>query len=134
MDRTYSAIRIPQIDANPKLKRRIRAGEVDQDAARRLERICLDTMAAFDKGTANVDDVLAPLKEYEEIYDGKRTRIDRYREALNAAPWKECACDICRKLGHHVILFRGAERNRRRGFHNVYVFHQRLLSTIKEMR
>ena len=26
----------------------------------------------------------------------------------------------------HVILFRGAERNRRRGFHNVWVFYQRL--------
>jgi hypothetical protein len=25
-----------------------------------------------------------------------------------------------------VILFRGAERNRRRGFHNVAIFYQRL--------
>lgn len=134
MDRTYSAIRIPQVDANPKLMRRIRAGEVDQAEARRLERTCLDAMAAFDAGTAEIHDVLAPLKEYETIYDGRRSRIDRYREVLAAAPWKECGCDICRKLGHHVILFRGAERNRRRGFHNVYVFHQRLMNTIEEIR
>jgi hypothetical protein len=134
MDRTYSAIRIPQVDANPKLMRRIRAGEVDQAEARRLERTCLDAMAAFDAGTAEIADVLAPLKEYEAIYDGRRSRIDRYRDVLEAAPWKECGCDICTKLGHHVILFRGAERNRRRGFHNVYVFHQRLMNTIEEMR
>ena len=41
-------------------------------------------------------------------------------------PWLRCPCDICRKLDYHVILFRGAERNRRRGFHNVWVFYRRL--------
>jgi len=134
MERTYSAIRVPQVDANPKLMRRIRAGEVDQAAAHRLERACLDAMAAFDDGIATVDDVLLPLKEYEDLYDGQRTRINRYREVLEAAPWKHCGCDICRHLGHHVILFRGAERNRRRGFHNVYVFHRRLANTLEEMQ
>ena len=134
MDRTYSAIRIPQVDANPKLMRRIRAGEVDQAEARRLERTCLDAMGAVEVGTTGIEEVLAPLREYEAIYDPGRSRIDRYREVLEAAPWKGCPCDICRKLGHHVILFRGAERNRRRGFHNVYVFHQRLMNTIEEMR
>ncbi len=134
LDRTYSAIRIPQVAANPKLTRRIRAGEVDQAEARRLERACLDEMAAFDKGSSTVNEVLAPLQEYEGLYDGKRTRIERYREVLEASPWKECPCDVCQYLRYHVILFRGAERNRRRGFHNVYVFHQRLTSTIEEMR
>lgn len=133
MDRTYSAIRIPQVDANPKLMRRIRAGEVDQAEARRLERACLVAMAAFDSGDTTIDEALAPLAEYEAIYDGRRSRIDRYREVLDAAPWKECDCEICRQLGYHVILFRGAERNRRRGFHNLYVLHQRLRDKIEEM-
>jgi hypothetical protein len=134
MDRTYSAIRVPQVDANPKLARRIRAGEVDQAEAQRLQRACLDAMAAFDKGSATVNETLAPLREYEDLYDGKRTRMDRYREVLEASPWKQCPCDICQSLQHHVILFRGAERNRRRGFHNVYVFHQRLMRTLEEIR
>ncbi len=134
LDRTYSAIRIPQVDANPKLVRRIRAGEVDQAEARRLERACLDGMAAFEDGSAKAREVLDLLREYEALYDGKRTRIDRYREVLEASPWKRCPCDICRKLRYHVILFRGAERNRRRGFHNVYMFHQRLTQTIEEMQ
>lgn len=30
-----------------------------------------------------------------------------------------------RGLGVEVILFRGNDRNRRRGFHNTYVFYQR---------
>ena len=39
---------------------------------------------------------------------------------------KDCPCEICRRLGIHVMLFRGAERNRRRGFHNLFVFYRRL--------
>jgi hypothetical protein len=45
---------------------------------------------------------------------------------LAAKPWSSCPCDVCRTLGYHVILFRGAERNRRRGFHNLWVFYRRL--------
>ncbi len=133
LDGTYSAIRVPQVDANPKLVRQIRAGEVDQAEAQRLERACLDGMAAFDQGSMRIDDVLALLREYERLYDGKRTRTERYREVLEASPWKKCPCDICQDLRYHVILFRGAERNRRRGFHNVYMFHQRLTRMIEEM-
>jgi hypothetical protein len=33
---------------------------------------------------------------------------------------------VCRKLGIHVIMFRGAERNKRRGFHNLSIFYARL--------
>ena len=52
--------------------------------------------------------------------------IRAYGRTLEAKPWRKCGCDICRELGHHVILFRGAERNRRRGLHNVWVFYRRL--------
>jgi hypothetical protein len=31
-------------------------------------------------------------------------------------------------------LFRGAERNRRRGFHNIFVFHKRLHRELGEER
>jgi hypothetical protein len=33
---------------------------------------------------------------------------------------------VCRALGVHVVIFRGAERNRRRGFHNLFVLRNRL--------
>jgi hypothetical protein len=37
VDRTYSAIRVPQVEGNAKLRNRIVAGEVTQGEARRLE-------------------------------------------------------------------------------------------------
>lgn len=47
-------------------------------------------------------------------------------DVLTDRPWKHCPCEICRRLGVHVIIFRGAERNRRRGFHNLFVFNNQL--------
>ena len=126
LDRAYSAIRIPQVEGNPKLQKRIRAGQVSHDAARRLERACLASFAAFERGTATQPSLLDVLQEYEALYDPGSDRRGIYKETLEAAPWRSCSCEVCRKIGHNVILFRGAERNRRRGFHNIWVFYRRL--------
>jgi queuine/archaeosine tRNA-ribosyltransferase len=132
LDRTYSAIRVPQVQANPSLLRKILAGKVNQAEARRLEQDCLRALLLFDAGKASVDDTLTPLVEYERLCGDGTVRLETYRETLLASPWKSCDCDICRRIGIHVILFRGAERNRRRGFHNIYAFHQRLRRELGE--
>ncbi len=126
LDRTYTAIRIPQVEGNPRLQRSIRAGQVAHDAARWLEQECLATFKAFDSGAAPMEHLLERLHQYEELYDPGADRRKVYRETLEAAPWKDCPCEVCRALGYHVVLFRGAERNRRRGFHNLWVFYRRL--------
>jgi len=126
LDRTFSAVRVPQVQANPSLLKKILAGKVNQAEARRLEQECLRTLLMFDSGNASVETTLAPLVEYEKLYDEGPSRAEIYRETLSESPWKRCDCDICRRIGIHVILFRGAERNRRRGFHNIFVFYQRL--------
>jgi tRNA-guanine family transglycosylase len=33
-----------------------------------------------------------------------------------------CSCPICKTVGQQVLLFRGHERNTRRGFHNIYQY------------
>ena len=52
---TYSAIRVPQVDANPELLRRIVAGQVSQERARELEQQCLTTLVKYDAGEANIE-------------------------------------------------------------------------------
>lgn len=49
-----------------------------------------------------------------------------YRRSLLDRPWKQCPCRVCREAGVEVILFRGSNRNKRRGFHNLYWYYQRL--------
>ena len=131
-DEAYTAIRVPQVDGNPKLKRQIKAGKISQQEALKLERHCLSLLDAYDQDQADVEEVLTALREYEILYDGgKKNRKEAYRKLLVDRPWKRCACNVCKTVGIHVPIFRGAERNKRRGFHNLFVFNQRLHAQYK---
>lgn len=44
--------------------------------------------------------------------------LPAYRELLIERPWQECDCVICADLGIEVVIFRGGNRNKRRGYHN----------------
>jgi hypothetical protein len=111
LDRTYTAIRIPQVQGNP---------------ARQLEKSCLELMRRYATDDCALEEVLEALVAYDTFCGSKRNHREIYREVLNDRPWASCSCEICAELDYHVILFRGAERNRRRGFHNVWVFYRRL--------
>ncbi|HMI82563.1 MAG TPA: tRNA-guanine transglycosylase DpdA [Polyangiaceae bacterium] len=126
LDRTFVAIRIPQVEGNPKFQKAISSGRVSQDQARRLERAALDAMRKFEARELSVSAVLEVLQRYEDLYDPGSSHTEAYRETLTERPWSKCSCDVCLALGHHVILFRGAERNRRRGLHNIWTFYRRI--------
>ncbi len=126
LDRAYTAIRVPQVDGNTKLKARIRAGRVRQAAAFELEQACLRLLRAYDAGTTPLSPVLDALRAYDELFDGRHDRTEAYRELLDDRPWQRCLCGICATAGIDMAVFRGSERNKRRGFHNLFVFHQRL--------
>jgi len=132
LDHAYSAIRVPQVAGNVRLAARIRAGEVDEADAREGERSCLRRLAEYDAGACSRAVVLAALAAYARIHEPGVDRGAAYGEVLEARPWRACACEVCQRLGHHVVLFRGAERNRRRGFHNVWVFYRRLARAASE--
>ena len=126
LDRTYMALRVPQVDGNPRMQRKIAAGRVNQGRALRLEKACLDAVREFDAGSRKSAEVASLLVEFEHLLGERKDNSEPYREVLEASPWKGCPCEVCKRLGHHVILFRGAERNRRRGFHNTWVFYRQL--------
>jgi hypothetical protein len=127
--RAYTAIRIPQVGENAKLKTRILSGEIDQGRARQLEKDCFLGAMGFAEGSIGLDLLVARLREYEELWHGAKDDSERYRQTLQDAPWRHCKCSICRRLGIHVVMFRGAERNRSRGFHNLQVVRNRLCGT-----
>jgi hypothetical protein len=125
---TYVAIRVPQVDGNVMLKRAILAGHVSQRDAIRTERECLRRLRRFDAGEVDVDDVMAVLAEYETIINVKKSRLADYRRTLEAAPWQHCSCGLCDQHGVEMIIFRGTERNKRRGFHNLSVLATKMHS------
>lgn len=121
----YSAVRIPQADIYPKLVRRIRSGELDRLEAVRAQRSCMEAVRGLDRGEVGVEEALDALTAYEELYAGN-SKWAAVRRTLEDKPWKRCPCPVCREIGVEVAIFRGANRNRRRGFHNLW-FTQQLL-------
>ena len=126
LERNFTAIRIPQIEGNPRLQARIRSGELCQDQTREVEQRCLWSLREFDRGALAAEDALNFLLEYEQIHRPTESRASVYRDVLTERPWSKCGCEICAAIGIEVIVFRGTERNKRRGFHNLSVFFQRL--------
>ena len=135
-DSTYTALRVPQVDGNPQLTGRIRAGQVHQDTAIKLERQCLTTLRRYDAGKVKVAHrarrSAAPTRS--SATPSRKDRREVYRETLEDRPWRSCKCGICEHAGIDVAMFRGSERNKRRGFHNLYVFRQRLRQGIGAQR
>lgn len=120
-DGHYTAIRIPQVDANSALKRRILSGEIDQRTAVLAERACLAAVRAVTKRRSSVDAALGALSVYESLLALKKTYVPEYQRTLEDRPWASCRCRVCRDHGVEIAIFRGTERNKRRGFHNLSV-------------
>jgi hypothetical protein len=118
----YAAIRIPEIGKSKKAKELATSADVDK--ARLLEQRCLDALRRYDKGTMGLAEVLDVILAFDQLIDPKSKRRQDYEKTLSAKPWKHCPCTLCRTEGIEVIIFRGNNRNRRRGFHNTYVFYE----------
>lgn len=121
VDEAFVALRVPQVEGNPTLRRGILSGRVSQKDAVHLERACLKTLRAYDGSEAARETALATLAAYEVLCQTKKSYIPEYARTLTAAPWASCACSLCRELGIEIAIFRGTERNKRRGFHNLSV-------------
>ncbi|NJC70853.1 queuine/other tRNA-ribosyltransferase [Planosporangium thailandense] len=125
-DTTYVAVRVPQVDANVALKRRVLAGHVAQREAIAAEQQCLKLLRSYDRGDADLDTVLGALGDYEEVLGVKKSYLGDYARTLGDRPWAACPCSLCAEHGVELVIFRGTERNKRRGFHNLAVFAERV--------
>ena len=134
VDDSFVAIRVPQVDGNPALKRAILAGKVDQREAITAERACLEALRTFDGSERSLGFVLDLLSAYDLVCGSKPGYRTHYERTLRAAPWTTCPCSLCEDLGIEIAIFRGTERNKRRGFHNLSVLAKRMESLASHNR
>lgn len=132
--RYYTSIRVPQAIENPRLQRAVKRGVFRSEDLLAMESAALISLRAFDRGEADLGETLHNVLVYsaalveEKPYEDCRESIgmlrlgERYRETLAAKPWKECSCSICEHASIDVIIFRGSNRNKRRGIHNLSVY------------
>ncbi len=126
----YTAIRIPSSQKTPALKRKVSSGLINQEEAEKLEEKALSSIRAYDKNEETLENTLKALEEYELIFRDK-VPIQRYKDILSSKYWQKCQCEVCQNAKIEVIIFRNSNRNRRRGFHNLWQF-QRELEELRE--
>ena len=134
----YTAIRIPQAIENNKLKNKALEGSLNQEDAKRLEHAALSGVRAYAGGGGTLDQGLDAVMDYwaalnwdEQASASRRAdaalRQRRvYAETLRDRPWERCNCRVCRESGVEAVIFRTSNRNKRRGIHNLHVFHTHL--------
>lgn len=122
----YVALRVPQVDGNPSVKRAVLAGQVDQGTLVRAERACMSALAEVDTDPGATGKAMDALAAYEGLLGPKVSFLPQYERTLADRPWTNCKCTLCRAHGIQIAIFRGAERNKRRGFHNISVLGHRV--------
>lgn len=128
----YSAIRVPIIDSiNQENELKDRGKNVVQ--LKRLQTDILKMLNEYDKGNNSIlDEMLNKIMKYDSSIDRAFEKTDKfeqsYRKVLESKIWKKCNCAMCKQAGIHIVVFRRTNRNKRRGFHNTYIFYHNYLN------
>lgn len=128
----FTAIRIPEAkETAGRVKKMLLEGKREFEQYKLLEQEALTALREFSRKKISIDEALEQILKYDELLGEKRESHEvMYREVLERSPWQHCECAICKKIGIDVIVFRGNNRNRRRGFHNTFVYY----SQVKKLR
>lgn len=125
----YAAIRVPPL-SDPRTRKRIEQSGVSEKRLSQLEATALRSLRAYDAGTLGIEATLRAVLEYDRLLSRAETQntslTDKYRRTLEAAVWRLCPCPVCRQLGIDVVIFRGLNRNKRRGAHNTLQLYKRV--------
>lgn len=125
--RRYIALRISPVSASLSRVKRLLEGGINVSYQQKLEQNALRAVREYDRGQLGLETTLGALLEIELLTTPDlRSYEQLYRAVLEDKPWKKCCCPICQQLGIEVVIFRGNDRNRRRGFHNTHIFYKRL--------
>jgi hypothetical protein len=142
----YAAIRVPQAVENARLMRAVKTGAVSAEDLLVRETRTLDAIRAYARGIGSAEVVAEQVIDYQRCLSlaekpSAQPQIDREiaksldqtLRSLRDRPWERCSCPICSKIGIEVLLFRGSNRNKRRGMHNLDVYHRHLQRVIGQL-
>lgn len=146
--KSYTAIRVPGRSSFKGSKKLLH--DADVGGLEKLENETMKSLRRYDENNLTLDETLKAVQKYDDLvlYELKRAyernmeeseekirTLKRYYEKLEKQyfstlknrPWTVCDCPICRDTGIEVMIFRGNNRNRRRGFHNTYIMFNKVL-------
>ena len=122
----YAALRVP-MTKDGRTRKRLIATNADIAQLEQEERKVLNLLCLYDKDQATVNEVLEALLSYDQhLARSSETQSmrEQYRRTLEDRPWRMCECPFCKEIGIHTLIFRGANRNKRRGAHNTLMLYE----------
>ncbi len=99
--------------------------ELAQERLETFPRTLESMQQGFQHTTDSFGDIWRVVEAYTE-WIGDEDMREAYRELLEDRPWELCDCEVCTDIGIEVAIFRGNNRNRRRGFHNTRNFYDQM--------
>ncbi|MGZ0710103.1 tRNA-guanine transglycosylase DpdA [Coraliomargarita sp. W4R53] len=127
MEGPYAALRIPEAGESFRAKHMRNHPELNDKKILLMEQAALKATRSYAAHETPLQTALDALLEYDQFVTKDRVSMEpAYRRTLEDRPWERCPCALCQSDGVEVAIFRGNNRNRRRGFHNTWVFYQAL--------
>ena len=124
----YAALRVP-MTADPRTRKRLAQAGGDIEQLEHQEQHALKMLGEYNAGRSGIETTLDAIMEYDQQLqrssDSKSMR-DKYKRTLEAKPWLNCGCTFCQQLGIQILIFRGGNRNRRRGAHNTLMLYKEI--------
>ncbi len=121
----YAALRVP-MTSDGRTRKKLEDAGCDIELLERQEKQVLKLLSDYGRHAVAAKSVLEALTEYDESLTRKsdaRSLRAKYLRTLLDRPWESCDCPFCRETGIHVLIFRGANRNKRRGAHNTLMLY-----------
>ena len=127
VDGPYAALRIPEAGKSFRAKHMLEHPDMSDERILQMEQTALKAARGYGERKTGLEETLGALLDYDQFVTKERVSMEpAYRRTLEDRPWEKCECSICQTHGIEVIIFRGNNRNRRRGFHNTWVFYRLL--------
>lgn len=124
----YAALRVPMTN-DGRTRKRLEDQQLNLEQLAREEREVLRLLCLYEKDQANIGEVLDAILGYDQHLTRSseaQSMKESYRHTLEDRPWRMCDCPLCQNIGIHMLIFRGANRNKRRGSHNTLMLYKKV--------
>lgn len=125
----YAAIRVP-MTSDARTFKRLQVSGQSLEHLLEMENRALRSLHQYDAGQMSMSAALNAVMEYDrQLSRSETTDKDMepfYARTLADKPWQQCGCPVCSALGIDVVIFRGSNRNKRRGSHNTLMLYRTL--------
>ncbi len=126
----YVALRVPNLNQSLKFQIKMREMKLRWKATKKLELEALSELRKWEKKKTTLDRVIKPIVEISTLMNHSVSYEEAYRRTLKSRPWERCQCGLCEKWGIEMLILRGIEWNKRRGFHNLVIQRNKMIKLI----